>query len=161
MSEEPVVIVEREILIAASPETIFPFLVDPLRMARWFGLKHTLEPRPGGAFAVQVALEHLARGVFTEVVPNRRVAFTWGWESQDPSLAALKPGESLVEIELEPQEGGTLVRLRHSKLPKHISEMHDERWAYYLTQLKVAVGGGLGVPFGRKTSIPPSKEERT
>lgn len=155
MSDERVV-VRREIFIAASPETIFPFLVDPVLMARWFGLKHSLEPRPGGVFAVHVALEHFARGVFTEVVPNCRVAFTWGWESQDPSLAALKPGESLVEIELEPHEGGTLVRLRHSKLPKDISEMHDERWAYFLAQLKVAVGGGHAVPSGCKTSIRPS-----
>jgi len=141
VSEERMVI-EREIFIAASPETIFPFLVDPLLMARWFGEEHTLEPRPGGIFAVRVALEHLARGLFTEVVPNRRVAFTWGWESQEPSLAALKPGESLVEIELEPREGGTVLRLRHSKLPRDVSEMHGERWAYFLSQLKVAVGGG-------------------
>jgi len=155
------VVVQREVFIAASPETIFPFLVDPMLMARWFGLKHTLEPKPGGVFAVDVALEHLARGLFTQVVPNRRVAFTWGWESQDPSLAALKPGESLVEIELEPQEGGTLVRLRHSKLPKDMSEMHRERWAYYLMQLKIAVGGGRAVASDCKTSIRPSRAQPT
>jgi uncharacterized protein YndB with AHSA1/START domain len=72
------VIIEREIFIAASPETIFPLLIDPALMASWFGLKHSLEPRPGGVFDVQVGPDHRARGVFTEVVPNRRVAFTWG-----------------------------------------------------------------------------------
>ena len=121
------VIIERQIFIAASPETIFPFLIDPALMARWFGLKHTLEPRPGGGFRVQVGSDHLARGVFTEVVPQRKVAFTWGWESKDLSLAALKPGESLVEIELEPREGGTLVRLRHSRLRKDVSKIHANR----------------------------------
>lgn len=90
-------------------------------------------------FSVQVVLDHLARGVFTEVVPNRKVAFTWGWESKDASLAALKPGESLVEVELEQREGGTLVRLRHSRLPKDISEMHADRWSYYLGRLQAAV----------------------
>lgn len=132
------VVIQREIFIAASPETIFPFLVDPLLMARWFGTKHTLDPRPGGVFDVQVKPEHRARGVFTEVVPNRRVAFTWGWESNDPVLNALKPGESLVEIELEPQQGGTLVRLRHSRVPKESSEMHEDRWSYYLQKLLAA-----------------------
>lgn len=137
MSREGVII-EREIFIAASPETVFAFLIDPALMARWIGLKHTLEPRPGGVFCVQVGMDHLARGVFTEVVPHRKVAFTWGWESKDPSLAALKPGESLVEIDLEPRVGGTLVRLRHSRLPKDISEIHADRWSYYLGKLQAA-----------------------
>ena len=133
------VIIEREIFIAASPETIFAFLIDPALMTRWFGIKNMLEPRPGGVFSVRVALDHLARGVFRQVVPHRKVAFTWGWESKDPLLAALKPGESLVEIELEPQEGGTLVRLRHSRLPKDISEIHAARWSYYLGRLQEAI----------------------
>ena len=133
------VIIERESFIAASPEMIFPFLIDPALMVRWFGLKHSLEPGAGGVFDVQVGPDHRARGVFTEVVPNRRVAFTWGWESKDPSLAALKPGESLVEIELEPRGGGTLLRLRHRRLPKTISEIHVDRWSYYLGRLQEAI----------------------
>ena len=88
------VLIEREIVIAASPETIFPFLVDPRLMGRWFGTKHTLEPRPGGVFDVQVNPEHRARGVFTEVVPNRRVAFTWGWESKMIVFVVGFPGGS-------------------------------------------------------------------
>jgi uncharacterized protein YndB with AHSA1/START domain len=130
--------IEREIFIAASPETIFRFLVDPLLMARWFGLKHTLEAQPGGVFAVEVGSGRIARGVFKEVVPDRRVAFTWGWDSQDSSLATLKPGESLVEIELERRDGGTLVRLRHSRLPRDISGIHGDRWSYYLGKLQAA-----------------------
>ena len=29
--------IEREIFIAASPETVFRFFVEPALMARWFG----------------------------------------------------------------------------------------------------------------------------
>ena len=72
------VIIEREILIAASPQSIFAFLLDPMLMVHWFGLNHTLEPRPGGMFCVQVSLDHLARGVFTEVVPYRKVGIHLG-----------------------------------------------------------------------------------
>ena len=43
--------IEREIFIAASPETVFRFFVEPALMARWFGEQHTLDPRPGGIFA--------------------------------------------------------------------------------------------------------------
>jgi uncharacterized protein YndB with AHSA1/START domain len=136
------VVVERKIFVAASPETIFGFLVDGALMAKWFGLSHRLEPRPGGVFRVECSDGNVALGRYTEVVPYRRVAFTWGWEQghegQVPSLKALLPGASLVEIDLEETEDGTLVHLRHSKLPEDLAEMHDGRWAYYLTRLEIA-----------------------
>jgi uncharacterized protein YndB with AHSA1/START domain len=129
-------VIEREIFIAAAPETVFRFLVEPALMARWIGLSHTLEPQPGGLFRVEVSHGHVARGVYTDVVPPRRVAFTWGWEGQD----VLPPGASLVEIDLEPRDGGTLLRLRHSGLPEAAlppfsPARHGERWSAYLARL--------------------------
>ena len=72
--------VEREIFIAASPETVFRFFVEPALMALWFGQRHTLDPRPGGIFRVEVGAGNIAHGTYTEVTPHRRIAFTWGWE---------------------------------------------------------------------------------
>ena len=136
MSEEPVT-VERSVFIEAEPETVFGFLVDPALMAEWFGISHFLEAKPGGAFRVEVSRGNVAIGVFTEVSPYRRVAFTWGWESADTALAELKPGTSRVEIDLHPQEGGTLLRLVHTGLPKNLEDIHAERWALYLGRLAV------------------------
>src|SRR5262252_8848618 len=99
--------IEREIFIAASPETVFRFFVEPAYMARWFGQQHTLDPRPGGLFRVEIGAGNVARGTYTEVIPHRRIAFTWGWEGRRD----LPPSCSLVEIELMPQEGGTILRL--------------------------------------------------
>jgi len=127
--------IEREIFIDATPETVFGFLTDPALMARWFGLSHTLDAREGGVFRVELPRGNVAAGVFTEVKPYRRVAFTWGWESAEADLASLKPGSSLVEIELEAENGGTLLRLRHSGLPEGLQRMHGDRWSYYLDQL--------------------------
>jgi uncharacterized protein YndB with AHSA1/START domain len=129
--------IEREMFIAASPETAFKFFVEPVSMAQWFGVRHTLEPRPGGIFRVEVSGGAVARGIYQEVVPYRRVAFTWGWEGRDD----LPPGRSLVEIELEARDGGTLVRLRHSGLPTAAGaaftpEDHGTRWSHYLAQLR-------------------------
>lgn len=129
-------VIEREIFIAASPETVFGFLVDPLLMAEWFGISHTVEAHPGGVFRVEVSRGNVAHGVFTEVIAHRRVAFTWGWESGDPSLTSLSPGSSLVEIDLEPRNGGTLVRLRHSGLPGSLKRIHGERWSHHLARLE-------------------------
>jgi uncharacterized protein YndB with AHSA1/START domain len=129
--------IEREVFIAASPETVFRFFVEPGFMAQWFGERHTLDPRPGGIFRVEVGRGAVACGTYTEVVPHRRVSFTWGWEGRDD----LPPAASLVAIELVPREGGTLVRLRHSGLPTAVEapfapEEHGQRWAHYLARLE-------------------------
>jgi uncharacterized protein YndB with AHSA1/START domain len=129
-------VVEREIFIDAAPKEVFRYLVERDLMARWIGHSHELEPHPGGRFRVEVSSGNIARGVFREVVPPRRVAFTWGWESQDGALAALPPGASLVEIDLEAKEGGTLLRLRHSRLPADLAPQHGERWLVYLAELQ-------------------------
>jgi len=126
---------EREVFIAASPEIVFVFLVDPALMAEWFGLSHILEPKPGGTFRVDCSHGNIVVGVYTEVIPYRRVAFTWGWESENEALASLKPGASLVEIELEPREGGTLLHLRHSNLPGNLKAVHGEHWSADLATL--------------------------
>lgn len=136
------VVIEREIFIAASSETIFPFLVDPLLMALWIGNSHTLEPRADGLLRVEFSRGDVACGQYKEIVPNRRVVFTWGWESghegQNPNLTVLPPGASLVEIDLERKEGGTLLRLRHTRVPPEIAQRHAERWSHYLSQLASA-----------------------
>jgi uncharacterized protein YndB with AHSA1/START domain len=111
-------------------------------MSRWIGSLHRLDPRPGGAFQVQVSPGNVVHGAFTEVVPFRRVAFTWGWESDDPALAQLRPGASLVEIVLEPRAAGTLVRLRHGRLPDDLLEIHRERWSVYLDKLAAFLRSG-------------------
>jgi uncharacterized protein YndB with AHSA1/START domain len=131
--------IEREIFIAASPETVFRFFVEPAFMARWIGQRHMLEDRPGGIFRVELASGACASGAYTEIVPHRRIAFTWGWVGRED----LPPGCSLVEIELLPQDGGTLLRFRHTGLPATAAppftpEEHGKRWSHYLAQLAEA-----------------------
>jgi uncharacterized protein YndB with AHSA1/START domain len=127
--------IERDVFIAARPETVFNFLIDAQLMTHWLGSFQQLDPRPGGIFQVEVSPGNIARGEYIEVVPFRRVAFTWGWNSLRPDLAALRPGTSLVEIELEPQGGGTRLRLRHSHLPDELRPIHGERWSAHLNRL--------------------------
>jgi uncharacterized protein YndB with AHSA1/START domain len=112
---------------------------DPELMAQWIGSFHRLDPRPGGVFQAEVSPGNIARGKYTEVVPFSRVAFSWGWISQDAELAALRPGASLVEIELEAKEGGTLLRLRHSRLPRTLTDIHRDRWSIYLARLEAFI----------------------
>src|SRR5919204_2366136 len=97
-------VIERTITIEASPETVFGLLTDPKEYVRWKGRVAALEPRPGGVFRVQFAEpQQIAAGRYVEVVPNRRVVFTWGWEGDELG----PPGSSTVEITLEPAGRGT------------------------------------------------------
>ena len=82
------------------------------------------------------------RGEYVEVVPNRRVVFTWGWETPG---AAVGPGGSTVEIDLEPRGKGTRLRLVHRGLPAAELASHSLGWDHFLPRL-VAVAEGGSVP---------------
>ena len=141
--EQPEVaaVVEREIRIAARPEIVFDFFVDPEKMVRWKGRRAELDPRPGGVYRVEISDQAIARGEYVEIdVPNR-VVFTWGWEGQETGEHAVPPGSSRVEVELTPDGEGTLVRLRHLDLPEQSREIHGQGWDMYLGRLAAAAEG--------------------
>lgn len=127
-----------EVVVQASPETIFEFFTDPEKMLRWKGTRAELDPRPGGTFSVDVTHEALARGEYIEVDRPNRVVFTWGWEGNE----AVAPGSTTVEVTLTPQDDGTLVRLVHSDLPEDEREMHKHGWEHFLGRLAIAAPGG-------------------
>ena len=102
MTAQDELLYERELQIAASPETIFPFLIEPEKLTRWMGIDATLEARPSGVFRVEVRPDNIARGEFVQVEPNSRVVFTWGWEQGGTAHAP--PGSTRVEITLIPNE---------------------------------------------------------
>jgi uncharacterized protein YndB with AHSA1/START domain len=147
--EQPEVatVVEREIRIAARPETVFEFFVDPEKMQQWKGRKADLDPRPGGMYRVEINEQAVARGEFLEIDGPSRVVFTWGWEGQEAGEGehAVPPGSSRVEVDLTPDGEGTLVRLRHLDLPEQSREIHGQGWDLYLGRLaKVAAGEDPG-----------------
>src|SRR5437870_7104952 len=77
-------VIERVITIDAPPETVFRLLTDPVQYVRWKGTLAELEPRPGGRFRVEFASsKDVAAGKYVEVIPGRRVVFTWGWEGNE------------------------------------------------------------------------------
>jgi uncharacterized protein YndB with AHSA1/START domain len=130
----------REVTIAASPETVWEFLVDPDKATRWMGDQATLNAQPGGIYRVGVVPGHTALGEFVEVDPPHRLVFTWGWEDGSSEVT---PGTTTIEIELEAQGDGTLLHFTHSGLPsKESAESHTHGWDHYLERLAVAAPGG-------------------
>jgi uncharacterized protein YndB with AHSA1/START domain len=134
---------QRELLIDASPETVWEFLVDPRKMVRWMGIEASLDPRPGGAYRCEVIPGHTAVGEVVAVEPQRRLVLTWGWEPDADGNTSVAAGTSTVEIVLEPHAGGTHLTLTHRDLPDaEVATRHAGGWDHYLARLVVAGAGG-------------------
>jgi len=135
---------ERELQIDASPETVWEFLVDPEKVARWKGLPATaFDARPGGTYRIEIIPGHVASGAFVELERPRRLVYTWGWEPGADGPNAVPPGSSTVEIELVPAGAGTRLRFTHRDLPGiEAAQSHAEGWNHYLDRLATAAQGG-------------------
>jgi len=102
------------------------------------GTEAVLDPRPGGLYRVNVTGHERVRGEVTQIVPERSLVFTWGWE--DGTLP-VPPGASTVEISLEPHGDGTVVRLVHRGLPEQMHAFHRLGWDYALGRLAAVAAG--------------------
>ncbi|SEF12059.1 Uncharacterized conserved protein YndB, AHSA1/START domain [Rhizobiales bacterium GAS191] len=128
--------VRLEIRIGATPETVFALLTDPIQMKSWLAELVEADSRPGGVFRISGPPGVSIEGTYLEVIPNKKVVFTWG------GVEGLKPGQSTVEFLLELDGEGVLVRLRHYGLPKPTIEPHRRGWVYSgLVKLKDAAEG--------------------
>jgi len=129
--------VERTLSIAASPETVWGFLVDPDKATRWMGTACTFDAQPGGLYRCEVIPGHTARGEFVELDPPHRLVFTWGWENEE----GVPPGSSTVEIELTADETGTNLHFLHNLSSAEAAQSHSVGWDHYLPRLEIAAAG--------------------
>jgi uncharacterized protein YndB with AHSA1/START domain len=145
---------EKEILIDAEPETIWPFLVDAEKHLLWEGTEAEIDARPGGTYRVLIAGEHQSSGEFVEVVPFERIVHTFGWEQEGNPIT---PGSTTVEITLQREGTKTRVRMVHRGLPdEQAVRDHGEGWGHYLERLAtVATGGSVhpDVTFEKATEL--------
>jgi uncharacterized protein YndB with AHSA1/START domain len=131
-------VVQRETHIAAPRASVFAFLTDPDKIVQWMGTEATTEMHPGGLYLLKGVGSATARGAFREVVPVHRLAYSFGWETNDE----VPPGSSLIEIDLIEKDGGTLLRMTHSGLPNEATRAsHDKGWGHYLGRLTSAAAG--------------------
>jgi len=121
--------------IAASPEIVFAYLTDSQRFVRWMGVGAELDPRPGGRYRIDVDGVHIVSGEYQVVDPPRRLVMSWGWEGHP----TVPPGSTTVEITLTPEQGATILRLRHLGLPDEGERrLHTDGWTQYMSQLAAA-----------------------
>ena len=129
-------VVER--VIAAAPERVYALLTSAEGWLRWQGTEAEVDARPGGVLRVNVNGGGFAAGRFEEVVPGRRLAFTWGWEAPEHPVP---PGSSLVEIDLFAEGDGTRLRLTHTVGAPGFGEKVEEGWSHYTERLDAVACG--------------------
>lgn len=125
-------------MIAASPEEIFAAWTSAESMEQWMrpgptqAARVSLDARPGGALRVDMegagkVFAH--RGEFLEVVPPRRLVFTWISDATNQE-------RSVVTVEIETRGKGSEVVLTHERLPNQEAvRNHTEGWSSILEQL--------------------------
>jgi uncharacterized protein YndB with AHSA1/START domain len=130
--------------IKAPPAKIYAALTEPKLMLRWWGpdagptLSAEADVRLGGRFSVVFRLlngdEHNPTGVYQEIVPDRKLVFTWEWPG-------MPDRDSRVTFLLEPIDGGTMLTLIHERLPdEETSKSHEDGWNGFLDKLSVFLG---------------------
>src|SRR3954470_2963158 len=134
--------VERELVIDASPATVWELLTDEHEATRWMGQAAQFDLRPGGRYRVEVIPGNTARGEFVEIDPPHRLVYTWGWEDGG-SATSVPSGSSMIEFDLVPEGSATLLRFRHSGLPSAQSAAsHVHGWHHYFARLATVPAGG-------------------
>lgn len=122
----------------ATPEKVYAAWIDPAKMSRWLGppnvikVNTTTDVKVGGRYTIQMIVpedEHNVSGVYREVVPNRKLVFTWAWRSTPER-------ESLVTVTFTPDGDGTLMTLHHEQFfDEAARDNHEKGWSVIVERL--------------------------
>src|SRR5688572_6054627 len=113
MTDAEPLVIRLERRIEARPAAVYAYLTDSVKWARWQGASAEIEARVDGTFRMTMGNGSVAEGRFLELVPDRRVRFTWGWNGSP----TVPPGSSTVEIDLVEDGSATQLTLIHRGLP--------------------------------------------
>ena len=126
---------ELDVVIDATPQTVFHTLVDPASFAVWMGAamgKATIDPRVGGEVRVDFPSDLVVMGEVLEMEAPKRLVLSWGVKSGDP----FPPGATRVEFLVEPLGSGARLVLRHHGLPDEEQKQdHYGGWRLYTSVL--------------------------
>jgi uncharacterized protein YndB with AHSA1/START domain len=131
-------LVEQRLFIDAPPARIYELLTDATQLVEWMAPIARADPVPGGDVTWTHANGDTVIGTYVELVPDRRIVFTYGWYRADVEIP---PGSTVVEIELHPQSGGTELHLVHRGLAGPMADAHQGGWTNYLARLAAVAEG--------------------
>lgn len=131
-------LVDRRLFIDAPPARVYELLTDAELLTTWMAPIVRTDPRVGGDVTWTHQNGDSVIGRYVELVPARRIVFTYGWDRHDVEVP---PGSTTVEIDLRPERGGTVLHLVHRGLDEPMADAHAGGWANYLERLRSAAEG--------------------
>ena len=116
----------------APPEKVFQAWTDPEKVKRWMGpgevkvLAANGDLRSGGRYRWLMRTpdneEHDVSGVYREVIPNKKLVFTWAWKTTPER-------ESLVTVTFKQDGSGTIMTLTHEQFfDEDARDRHQYGW---------------------------------
>jgi uncharacterized protein YndB with AHSA1/START domain len=132
--------------VRAAPERVYDGIATAGGLDAWFTEGASVDPRPGGEIFFRWkefgADRITAEGRCPILEARRPERFVFQWRPDNPSYA------TTVEIDFEPVEGGTIIRLReygYEDTPSGLRAMLDcaAGWGEALTLWKFSVEHGL------------------
>ncbi len=124
-----------------APEKVWRAWTDPEAVKRWWGpgpgepvSAAELDVRVGGRFRIVFGgadgKEHECAGVYKEVVPNRKLVFTWSWPRTTPERI------SVVTIVFNDLKGKTELLFTHEQFfDEAARDGHKRGWTAALEKL--------------------------
>lgn len=148
MNDQPDgLVLDLELVLHASRETVFRALTEPAALARWWGpagfttTEIELDLRVGGAYRIGMQppsgeLFYLA-GEFLEIEPPRLLVYTFRWEDPDPD-----DRETTVTLSLAGDDA-TVVSLRQGEFATEARlELHRSGWTDSFVKLRELLESG-------------------
>ena len=130
--------------IRATPERLFHAWTDPDELRHWWRMEEegwtfahaSLDVRVGGRYELAMSAPdgklHVAVGVYRDVRPPTRLAFTWDWDNPEHRL-----GETLVTVDFRPTSAlATEVVITHERFTdSKRADSHERGWSQLLRLL--------------------------
>jgi uncharacterized protein YndB with AHSA1/START domain len=116
-----------------SPEDLFSYWTEPGKVQLWWAQEATLEPVPGGSYTYRLAPDNTLSGTFSEVVPGKRLAFSW--------LEVPGAPERIVVVDFEARNRDTLLTVTQGsygggEAEERERQGHLESWQRVLGRLE-------------------------
>jgi uncharacterized protein YndB with AHSA1/START domain len=129
--------------INAPPARVYAAWTDPAQLKQWWGPEgvrtrnFAADTQAGGKYRWdlinQGGEEMSVFGEYLELVPGKKIVFTWKWDDDD----VWENRNSIVTVELSDREDATELLLKHEQLPSEESrDRHNDGWNSVLDRLE-------------------------
>jgi uncharacterized protein YndB with AHSA1/START domain len=113
------------------PDELWAALVEPEQIRRWLG-EADLDLREGGGGALRLGEKQIATLSVRRLEPGRLVEYDWNFPNEPPSI---------LRLEIEPREKGTLLVLDHRRLTADDAVGYAAGWHSHLDALELLLVG--------------------